>query len=125
MKKFLTISCLPVLFLFLFSQTHAQSVSFKPSSESVNGEVIDLNIYMSEGGHGSTVQHWAQDGINHGDPMALLADDGRIILLLPNTMRADAYTQLKRMADQRVSVTGQIYLRNNFLGMDVQSFDQL
>jgi hypothetical protein len=124
MKKFLSLSSALVVFFFFTTKAQSQSVSFKPTPETVSGEVIDLNIYVSEGGHGTTVQHWAQDGINHGDPIALLSDDGKVIVLLPNTIRANAYLQLRRMADQHVTVTGQIYLRNNLVGMDVQSFDQ-
>ena len=83
MKNILILSCLPVFLLLFFRDTKAQNVSFKPSAESVTGEVIDLNIYMSEGGHGATVQHWAQEGINHGDPVALLADDGESYFFYP------------------------------------------
>lgn len=76
--------------------------------ETVQGEVLDLSCYMSQGAHGKDHQKCAQRCIDRGIPMGLLTDSGDVYLLLENHKQAEAYATAKSNAAEKVEIKGTV-----------------
>src|SRR5215813_8487113 len=102
-----------VFFLGAVPRAHAQD---KPKTVSVTGEVIDMNCYMSGGAKGPSHQQCAQKCIDGGGPVGLLTSDDKVVLLMPDENKGDAFKQVKGMASKTVTVSGEMYMRGGASG---------
>src|SRR6185295_564639 len=101
LKKIAGMGLLGILFLFL------QSFNFKNNdSKTVTGEILDMKCYMGSGAHGDSHKDCAITCIKGGAPMGILAEDGKVYLLVQDSKNAGAYDDAKKHAGEKVTVTG-------------------
>ena len=90
-----------------------------PKTATVTGEIVDMGCYLSSGARGEQHKDCATMCLNNGMPMGLLTNDGKLYLLTLNHDNADPYNSAKKMASERVSVTGPISERNGVRSLTV------
>lgn len=75
-------------------------------TKTVTGEILDMKCYMASGAHGEGHKECAITCVNEGSPMGILADDGKVYLLIEGSKNADAYNEAKKFAGEKVTLTG-------------------
>src|SRR5678809_622542 len=106
-KKFLGISFPILLFIGLASFAY---VRFE--DKTVTGEILDMKCYMSAGKHGPDHKECAAMCLKGGSPMGILADDGKVYLLIEGKDGAAAFEEAKKYAGETVTVTGTLSEKN-------------
>ena len=120
MKKnlFKNIAGLSILGLFFIALT---SFMYKnEESKTVTGEILDMKCYMSSGAHGDGHKDCAASCIKRGAPMGVLADDGKVYLLIEDSNSADAFAEAKKNAGEMVTVTGTLAEKNGVQALIVK-----
>jgi len=72
----------------------------------VQGEIIDMACYMAKGSRGAAHKACAQLCAKKGVPIGVLTDAGEVYLLLDDHNNSDPYEATKKLAGQRVEVSG-------------------
>lgn len=85
------------------------------------GEVLDLACFLSRGDRGKAHKKCARVCVLGGTPMGLLADNGDVYLLLDNHEKQAPYEAAKKLAAERVKVTGQLVIRGGLRGVVVET----
>lgn len=75
-------------------------------TKTVSGEILDMKCYMASGAHGEGHKECAATCINGGAPMGILSDDGKVYLLIESSKNADEYDEAKKLAGEKVTLTG-------------------
>ena len=75
-------------------------------TKTVTGEILDMKCYMASGAHGEGHKECAATCIDGGAPMGILSDDGKVYLLIESSKNADAYDEAKKLAGEKVTLTG-------------------
>lgn len=70
------------------------------------GEVLDLACYVAKHAKGPDHASCAETCVKAGQPMGLLTDDGKVLLLAASHEDGSAYESLKNLAGQKAEVTG-------------------
>jgi hypothetical protein len=89
------------------------------------GEVIDMDCYMNEGLHGEKHRACAALCLKNGSPVGLLTDDGKAYFLSADKDETKYYTLLRRMAGDRVKVSGTIQKRGGTSCLNVDKSEKL
>jgi len=106
LKKIASFS-FPVLLFVTFT-----SFSYKiDEPKTVTGEILDMKCYMSSGAHGSDHKECAASCISRGEPMGVLAEDGKVYLLIKGKDAA-AFDEAKKQAGEMVTITGTLSEKN-------------
>jgi hypothetical protein len=105
-KKFLGISFPILLFIGLASFAY---VRFE--DKTVTGEILDMKCYMSAGKHGPDHKECAAMCLKGGSPMGILADDGKVYLLIAGKDEAP-FEEAKNHGGETVTVTGTLSEKN-------------
>ena len=100
LKKITSIS-LPVLLFIAMTSFIYKNVEIK----TVTGEILDMECYMNSGAHGPDHKECAASCISRGEPVGILADDGKVYLLIKGKDAA-AFAEAKKHAGEMVTVTG-------------------
>jgi len=100
LKKITGLS-LPVL-LFI---TLASFIYKNAETKTVTGEILDMECYMSSGAHGADHKECAASCISRGEPVGILADDGKVYLLIKGKDAA-VFAAAKKLAGEMATVTG-------------------
>jgi len=87
----------------------------------VRGEIVDLACYMAKGSMGPTHKACAQMCARKGVPIGVLTEQGEVYLLLSNDQDADAYEAAKKMAGEKVDITGKKLNKGGLAGIAVDS----
>ncbi|MGI8952637.1 MAG: hypothetical protein ACR2FN_13765 [Chitinophagaceae bacterium] len=86
------------------------ALSFSSSAQkkamTLSGELVDMACYMSNGAHGNGHKDCANMCIKGGSPMGILTSDGKVYLLVENHDKQDAYTEAKKHAGEKITVSG-------------------
>ena len=93
----------------------------------VTGEVLDLACYLAHGRTGAGPGHrkCARECIQKKHlPMALLTDDGDVVLLVPDHANEAPYEELKGHAADTVTVQGKLVERGGVSGVIVSTFEK-
>ena len=98
---------MPVLLFITLSSFIYKNVETK----TVTGEILDMKCYMTSGAHGDDHKDCAASCISRGEPMGVLADDGKVYLLIKGK-DAGAYDEAKKHAGEIVTVTGTLSEKN-------------
>jgi hypothetical protein len=106
LKKITGLS-LPVL-LFI---TLASFIYKNGETKTVSGEILDMKCFMTSGDHGPDHKECAASCISRGEPMGVLADDGKVYLLIKGKDAA-AFDAAKKLAGEMVTVTGTLSEKN-------------
>jgi len=100
LKKITSIS-LPVLLFIAMTSFIYKNVEIK----TVTGEILDMECYMNSGAHGPDHKECAASCISRGEPVGILADDGKVYLLIKGKDAA-GFAEAKKHAGEMVTVTG-------------------
>ena len=91
----------------------------------VQGEVLDMACYIGHGAKGEDHAACAAKCIKAGQPMGLLAADGKVYLLVASHKDATAFEQAKGLAGKRVEIRGISMARDGFAAVEVSSVKAL
>jgi hypothetical protein len=100
LKKFSAISFPVLLFIGLGSFAYV-----KFEDKTVTGEILDMKCYMSAGKHGPDHKECAAMCLKGGSPMGILADDGKVYLLIEGKDAAP-FEEARKHGGETVTVTG-------------------
>ena len=106
LKKITSIS-LPVLLFIAMTSFIYKNVEIK----TVTGEILDMECYMNSGAHGPDHKECAASCISRGEPVGILADDGKVYLLIKGKDAA-GFAEAKKHAGEMVTVTGTLSEKN-------------
>ena len=104
-----------LLSAFFASTASAQEVAAKETS--LTGEVLDLSCYMKSGAKGPEHKSCATGCLKNGNPVGLLASDGKVYLVVEDHKNADPYKQLITHPAEQVKLTGTLQTRNGMPGL--------
>ncbi len=90
-----------------------------PKTVSVTGEIVDMGCYLAEGAHGEQHKSCATMCLSGGMPMGLLTSDGKLYLLTMSHDNADPFNSAKKMAAEKVTITGVMEERNGVKALEV------
>jgi len=107
LKKISGIFLLSLLFIAM-----ASFISKKFETKTVTGEILDMKCYMTSGAHGPEHKDCAAMCVKGGSPMGILADDGKVYLLIEGKDAAPAFEEAKKHAGETVTVTGTLSEKN-------------
>ena len=85
----------------------------------VTGEILDLACYIAHGGKGAQHAKCALKCAEQGQPLGLLAGDGKVYVLLADHADATAYNKAKTLAGQQVEIKGESATRDGLNGLTV------
>lgn len=91
----------------------------------VIGEVVDINCYMEKEARGEQHKRCAEACIQAGVPMGLAASDGQVYLLVEDKEAKGAYETLKKMAAERVRITGDMHRRGGVQSIVVKAAERV
>jgi hypothetical protein len=94
------------------------------ATTTVSGEVIDLACYF-HGGTGADHAPCAQRCARMGQPLGLLAGDGKVYLLLADHADQTAFGKLKELAGKKAEIKGETQSKDGLNGLTVQSVKAL
>jgi len=100
LKKLAGLFTAVLLFFTLASFTYKND-----ETKTVTGEILDMECYMTSGAHGADHKECAASCISRGEPMGVLAEDGKVYLLIKGKDAA-AFAEAKKHAGEMVTVTG-------------------
>ena len=84
----------------------------KFETKTVTGEILDMKCYMTSGAHGPEHKDCAAMCVKGGSPMGILADDGKVYLLVEGKDGAAAFEEAKKYAGEMVTLTGTLSEKN-------------
>jgi hypothetical protein len=105
MKKNLLRKITGLSFPVLLFITLASFIYKSVETKTVTGEILDMECYMTSGAHGADHQECAASCISRGEPVGILADDGKVYLLIKGKDAA-VFAEAKKHAGEVVTVTG-------------------
>ena len=97
-------------FFLLIALASFNYVKFE--TKTVTGEILDMKCYMTSGAHGPEHKDCAAMCVKGGSPMGILADDGKVYLLVEGKDGAAAFEEAKKYAGETVTVTGTLSEKN-------------
>ena len=112
MKKNLLKKIAKTSFPVLLFITLASFIYAKVETKTVTGEILDMKCYMTSGAHGETHKDCAAMCIKGGAPMGILAEDGKVYLLIEGKNDSGAFEEAKKHAGETVTVTGTLSEKN-------------
>jgi len=111
MKKNLLKKIASLSFPVLLFITLASFICKDGETKTVTGEILDMECYMKNGAHGADHKECAASCISRGEPIGVLADDGKVYLLIKGKDAA-AFEAAKKLAGDMVTVTGTLSEKN-------------
>ena len=85
--------------------------SYGQDEMAYKGEVLDLSCYLKSGAKGADHAECAKSCVKSGQPMGLLTDDGKVLLLASGEDKEKIET-LKDLAGEMVEVKGTVAERD-------------
>ena len=89
------------------------------AADVVVGEILDLACYIPKGAKGPSHARCAKTCAEHGMPLGLLDDEGKVYLLYPKHGKEKAFDAVKVLAAERARITGKISVRAGISGIEV------
>ena len=112
MKKNLLKKISEISFPVLLFITLASFIDKKVEPKTVTGEILDMKCYMASGAHREGHKDCAAMCIKGGAPMGILADDGKVYLLIEGKNDSGAFEEAKKHAGETVTITGTLSEKN-------------
>ncbi len=104
-------SRLTVLALTLILLSAAATLAAAPPAASpdvtVTGEIVDLACYIGMGGKGAMHKPCAAKCAAMGQPVGVLAADGKLYLLVADHIDSSAYEKARKLAGEEVEIKGE------------------
>jgi hypothetical protein len=111
MKKNLLKKIAGISFPALLFITLASFIYKNVETKTVTGEILDMECYMTSGAHGADHKECAASCISRGEPMGVLAEDGKVYLLIKGKDPAP-FAEAKKHAGEMVTITGTLSEKN-------------
>ena len=92
---------------------------------SVKGEILDLACYVAHDGQGKDHAGCAVKCVKSGQPMGLLASDGKVYVLFADHGDAAPYEAAKDLAGKKAEITGSVSNRDGMKGITVRAVKAL
>ena len=97
---------IPLISFAVLSFIALASFGFKKfETKTVTGEILDMKCYMTSGAHGDGHKDCADMCLKGGSPMGILADDGKVYLLIEGKESAP-YEEARKHGGDTMVVTG-------------------
>lgn len=97
----------------------------KAKDVTVRGEIVDLACYLDHGAVGAKHQQCALTCLMGGQPMGLLAADGKVYLLLADHEDGKPYEEAKNYAALQVEISGPLAEKAGITGLTVEKVKKL
>jgi hypothetical protein len=91
----------------------------KDAEITVHGEILDMACYVSNEAKGPDHAACAKRCAKGGQPMGLLADNGKVYLLFADHSNAEAFEQAKDLAGTKVEILGKAVAQAGINGLEV------
>ena len=91
----------------------------------VRGEILDLACYLGHGATGEEHAPCALKCVKAGQPMGLMASDGKVYLLVASHHDATAFEQAKELAGKQVELSGTSMSRDGIQAVEVLAVKKL
>ncbi len=118
-----------VLVLCAFLMPPSLHAAGSPAGEAggftARGEILDLACYVAHGAKGPQHQTCAQKCAEQGQPIGLLAGDGKVYVLFADHANAAPYDTAKSLAGSKAEVKGELASRDGINGVTVLSVKKL
>lgn len=79
----------------------------KAASQTLKGEIVDLNCYLAHGGKGEKHSKCAKQCVAGGAPMGLATEKG-LYLIVGDHGAEKAYAAAKELAGSKAAITGKV-----------------
>jgi len=120
------LTLLAAMVLTVASFAHDDMKGMKTDKDiTVKGEIVDLACYLDHGATGMKHQQCALTCLKGGQPMGLLAADGKVYLLLANHEDGKPFDEAKNYAALQVEVTGPLAEKAGILALTVEKVKKL
>lgn len=86
---------------------HEHGAAKAGATETLTGEIVDLNCYLTHGGAGEKHGKCAKQCVKNGAPMGLQTEKG-LYLLIGDHSAEKAYDAAKELAGGKAKVTGKV-----------------
>ncbi len=131
-----TVLCLGMVSFLNFSfaqhnheQHKGHEVSKAPAGvqqmKTVEGEVLDMVCFMAHEGKGKKHKDCAQKCINEGAAVGLLTSEGKVYLVIENHHKKESYQIVKKLAAEKVKITGPVYTKDGIQAIEAESVEKL
>lgn len=87
----------------------------------VKGEIVDLACYVVHGGKGPQHARCAKKCAEQGQPIGLLAADGRLYLLFADHADGAPFGRARGLAGQNAEIKGEAVTRDGVNGLTVKA----
>ena len=91
------------------------------AADTLEGEILDMACYLDRGARGPAHKRCAQMCAEHGMPLGLITDEGKVFLLYPKHGAGKAFDAVKTLAGARAKVTGKLGARDGINGLEVHA----
>jgi hypothetical protein len=92
---------------------------------SARGEILDLACYVAHGAKGPQHQTCAQKCAEQGQPIGLLAEDGKVYLLFADHANAAPFDTAKSLAGSKAEIKGDLASKDGINGVTVLAVKKL
>ena len=89
------------------------------AADTLTGEILDLACYISKGAKGPAHKRCAQTCAEHGMPLGLLTEDGKVYVLYPKHGKEKSFDAVKELAGSDAKLVGKVADKDGLLGMEV------
>ena len=93
--------------------------------QTVEGEVLDMVCFMAHEGKGKKHKDCAQKCINEGAAVGLLTSEGKVYLVIENHHKKEGYQTVKKLAAEKVKITGPVYTKDGIQAIEAESVEKL
>ena len=118
---------LAVLAILAAGAQHAPSLAAAghgdPTPLTVTGEILDMACYVAHGGRGPQHAKCALKCARQGQPIGLLASDGKLYLLFADHADGTAFNKAKELAGRNVEIRGEAAGRDGVNGLTVHAVE--
>lgn len=91
----------------------------------LEGEVVDLSCYLTDGRKGRAHKTCAKRCAERGLPIGILTDDGKVYLLMEDHADEEPYENARKLAGERAKVTGKQFTERGLPGVLLKTAEGL
>jgi hypothetical protein len=92
-----------------------------PADVTIQGEIVDLACYLGHGARGPDHRQCALKCAQMGQPLGLLARDGKLYILLADHQDPAPFAKSREMAGESVELTGEPAERDGVSALTVHA----
>ena len=101
------------------------NISFAQKMQTVEGEVLDMVCFMAHEGKGPKHKACAQKCVHDGAAVGLVTSDGKVYLVIENHHKKEGYQKVKKLAAEKVKITGPVYIKGGVQAIEAETVEKL